>query len=499
MRPFITELMELKIVKNKFEEYKLYDIYDYNSNNTSNTNIGTPSINNSSYKINAEDKYDTLERENSSKDNTKESYKDINSTQKNTLEIEVEIDFNTNKKRLEPNNSKKRISSKYMNNVNTNNNNDMSNISGMQSKNNKIKRQVTIILLISKEMYNSKRGLSYGVQDIGNILTSINQDVSPIEEKRINYPNNNNYNQRVMQYGNNNQSYIGNMNMNQVGQYNYDESPSSIFQQNLTSAKSNPNFNKKNKQQLVRNYSNANFEPSENKSYYINNESNYNNEFNGISYSIYDRNDTKSPYYKDGNTPYKILSSNGHINNNNNSRLNKNQKNPKNQQISINISDQSPSNIIKDRGVLKKGDSMKHLHKIQSELGSISRSNFENVEISPVNENFQPTTTETISGSGNKRFNLIELLKNNSQSPQGVERPMFMMNFLKERYGKEKFTNLISMIEESENPFSLLEDESQIKAIVGEDYKLASKFLTYVVKALKTSQKLNMKKAETDF
>ncbi len=93
---------------------------------------------------------------------------------------------------------------------------------------------------------NSKRGLSYGVQDMGNILTSINQDVSPIEEKRINYPNkNNNNNQKIFQYGNNNQSYIGNMNMNQMGQYNYNESPLSSFQQNLTAAKSNPNFNKK--------------------------------------------------------------------------------------------------------------------------------------------------------------------------------------------------------------------------------------------------------------
>jgi hypothetical protein len=89
-----------------------------------------------------------------------------------------------------------------------------------------------------------------------------------------------------------------------------------------------------------------------------------------------------------------------------------------------------------------------------------------------------------------KKFSLIDLLQNSSQSAQTNERPLFMMNFLKERYGKEKFNNLINKIEESNNPMTLLEDESQIKAIVGEDYALAIKFLRYVMKAIQTNQKI---------
>ena len=115
----------------------------------------------------------------------------------------------------------------------------------------------------------------------------------------------------------------------------------------------------------------------------------------------------------------------------------------------------------------------------------------EKSESSPLNErNYDSSNSASSSKLSQKKFSLTDLLNNSSQSPQSNERPLFMMNFLKERYGKEKFDNLVNLIEESENPLDLLKDESQIQSIIGDDYKLAIKFLKYVMNAIQTNQKV---------
>lgn len=79
--------------------------------------------------------------------------------------------------------------------------------------------------------------------------------------------------------------------------------------------------------------------------------------------------------------------------------------------------------------------------------------------------------------SYNKKINLQEYLISNSPK-KGNEQSYLYMNFLSDRYGEEKIKKLISLVENNLNPF---EDLTQIKDIVGEDYKIAVKFLSNVI------------------
>jgi hypothetical protein len=58
------------------------------------------------------------------------------------------------------------------------------------------------------------------------------------------------------------------------------------------------------------------------------------------------------------------------------------------------------------------------------------------------------------------------------------------MNFLRDKYGKEKFNLLINCIEESDNPLAVLENIDKIKSIVGDDYFNAIKFLKFIIKSI---------------
>ena len=79
--------------------------------------------------------------------------------------------------------------------------------------------------------------------------------------------------------------------------------------------------------------------------------------------------------------------------------------------------------------------------------------------------------------STNSNNNNIEDIKKENNMRSG-----FMLNFLHERYGEEKFSLLIELLETSNNPLETLQDEEKIVNIVGEDFKIAQKFLRIVFK-----------------
>lgn len=223
---------------------------------------------------------------------------------------------------------------------------------------------------------------------------------------------------------------------------------------------------------------------------YLNNEAQGYNNINNSQFTI--SNENPSHY---NNNQYKVISTGS----TNSSKIRFPNKNftPQTKHISINISEQSPSSFgkLSQMSGSSKGDLHNRLIRKDSNLSSKAGSigNYEKEEISPVSEKIgnQHYTSSGFKGIILKKFCLADLLNNSSQSQQANERPLFMINFLKERYGKEKFNNLINKIEESEDPLSLLNDESQIKEIVGEDYSLAIKFLRYVIKSMQTNEKSN--------
>jgi len=227
---------------------------------------------------------------------------------------------------------------------------------------------------------------------------------------------------------------------------------------------------------------------TQNQSYLVNNESNYGG-YSGNSYINNSQTTIDNQNCYKGNQKYKVIS-NG-VTNNNVKIPKKNKDIAK--QISINISEQSPSNFKK----MSSSSLIRNASDLSSKDGSYQyEKNSTSPISSPDEKNFKGTN---FSGINLKKFSLIDLLQNSS-SPQGNDRPLFMMDFLKQRIGKEKFNNLINKIEESENPYSLLEDETQIKEIVGENYQLAINFLKYVMKAIQTSQKsIPRTKSESDF
>ena len=73
-------------------------------------------------------------------------------------------------------------------------------------------------------------------------------------------------------------------------------------------------------------------------------------------------------------------------------------------------------------------------------------------------------------------------------------------NMLERRGPKEdwgivegKLRRIKNLTEESENPVGLLKDESQIQDIIGDDYKIAIKFLKYVLDIIQKNQKTMIK------
>ena len=86
LRPSITELVELKIVKDKFEEFKL--------NEESELDLQTISNNKILSKVSSVDKFESMNRQDKFEN-------------KNKLEIEVEIDFNSNNNMNRKNKEKK--------------------------------------------------------------------------------------------------------------------------------------------------------------------------------------------------------------------------------------------------------------------------------------------------------------------------------------------------------------------------------------------------------
>jgi hypothetical protein len=164
------------------------------------------------------------------------------------------------------------------------------------------------------------------------------------------------------------------------------------------------------------------------------------------------------------------------INNTNNSNL----KNPK--QISINISSsQSPEN----KSVIYHYETVNNDNLNEFKLELVSTSNNNNKKIVYDNNsklNMQkniiefPQTRKEVSS---KKINFNEILKVSPK--QDSERPVLLMDFLKERYGEEKLSCLISLIEKSNNPIEALNDINSIKGIVGEDYKVAQNFLSILI------------------
>lgn len=325
-----------------------------------------------------------------------------------------------------------------------------------------------------------------------NILSKMVQNESPSDEKRINYINKN----KPM-----NTNYVNNQNLSHLNNYNnftYNESPSSMISQGMSNVRSNPNFknnynnNVNNISANISNYAllrNNSIEEIHGQSYLIN-ESGYYNQ----NTSIYSNDNHSGNIVSPG---YKIIS-NGHTNNNNIKIPRK--KTDQSKQISIQINDQSPSTNAKSSNSSCKSETLGNYlndNSIGTGLGSKSKSGYDKSEISPVNDLI--TVPSKFKETG-KKLNLIEIIENSSQSPQGAEKPKFLMNFLKERYGKEKFQNLISLIENCENPQSLLQDENQIKAVVGEDFKTAIKFLKYVLSCIQTNQKtITRNRSDSDF
>jgi hypothetical protein len=146
-------------------------------------------------------------------------------------------------------------------------------------------------------------------------------------------------------------------------------------------------------------------------------------------------------------------------------------------QISINISSiQSPEHKAiyhyeeNNKGELKL-DLQQHNQNINSNKPKHVRS------ISQINTSNLPT--RKISSS--KKINLTEYL---SASPKkGNEQPHLYMNFLIDRYGDSKIKKLISLVEDAENPFEILNNIETIKGIVGDDYKIAVKYLMHVIES----------------
>lgn len=67
-------------------------------------------------------------------------------------------------------------------------------------------------------------------------------------------------------------------------------------------------------------------------------------------------------------------------------------------------------------------------------------------------------------------------------SPQnGTNRSGHMINFLKERFGKDKVNHLINYLDSSDNHLETLQKDFELREILGEDYKIAQNFLRYII------------------
>ena len=92
--------------------------------------------------------------------------------------------------------------------------------------------------------------------------------------------------------------------------------------------------------------------------------------------------------------------------------------------------------------------------------------------------------------SSNYKSSELNLTKNQiyDKIPNKIEinqkslRSGFILNFLLERYGEEKFSLLIDLLESSDNPLERLKEEEKLKNIVGDDFQIAQKFLRIVFK-----------------
>ena len=79
-----------------------------------------------------------------------------------------------------------------------------------------------------------------------------------------------------------------------------------------------------------------------------------------------------------------------------------------------------------------------------------------------------------------QRIKFLEILKeNNSSLADSLVK--IKINYLLERYGKNKGKELLSLIDNSDNPINIINDEKIIRNIVGEDFKEAQYFLRYLL------------------
>lgn len=228
LRPSVNELLEMEIVKEKFEEYRIYETeaslnYNSSSSNLNNTTANTPnSSSNVAISLTKMSSYGT--------DNTK-----IQDT--NNLEIEIEISGGGSKKRTNTSISKKKSNL-------TNNISSINDSSTIQSSSKIFPQE-----MLAKNV--RKREMSYGVKDIDHLFSKMANEPSPREDIQTNqYKSAKN---KVGFYNNgiSSQSSLANSyyvaNSNNSGKYGDSPSSSSFYPHNnnhgMTNAKSNPNFN----------------------------------------------------------------------------------------------------------------------------------------------------------------------------------------------------------------------------------------------------------------